>query len=93
MANYVVEFDDRARRDLAGLAPPVAARVVRRLKELEENPLPRGSTIKRLRGFSIPTFRFRVGNTRAVFRVAGMTVVVLRVVHRSELDRALEDFR
>ena len=93
MGKYVVEFADRARVDLAELSPPVAIRVVRRLKELEESPQPRGDTIKRLQGFSIPTFRFRVGDYRAVFRVAGMTVVILRIVHRSGLQRALRDLR
>lgn len=37
------------------------------------------------------TYRLRIGDYRAVFRVHGMTVRVLRVVHRSELERALRD--
>lgn len=65
--------------------------MVRRLAELEENPRPRGDTIKRLQGFSIPTYRFRVGDYRAVFRVSGARVVLLRIVHRSQLMRALRD--
>lgn len=88
MARYVREFDERATQDLEGLSPDVAARIVRRLAELEDRPLPRGDTIKRMAGFAIPTYRFRVGDYRAIFRVAATRVVILRVVHRSELDRA-----
>ena len=43
------------------------------------------------KGFSIPTFRFRVGDYRAIFRIAETFVVILRIIHRSELERALRD--
>ncbi len=91
MARYALRFDERARADLRDLSPAVAERIVRRLTELEEAPQPRGDTVKRLKGFSIPTFRFRVGDYRAIFRLAATFVVVLRIIHRSELERALRD--
>ena len=81
MARYVREFDERAVHDLEGFSP---ARIVRRLSELEESPLPRGDTVKRLTGFAIPTCRFRVGDYRAIFRTVGTRVIILRVVHRGE---------
>lgn len=91
MARFALRFDERSRGDLRELSPDVASRIVRRLSEVEENPQPRGDTIKRLKGFVVPSYRFRVGDYRAIFRLAGTSVVVLRVVHRSELDRALRD--
>jgi mRNA interferase RelE/StbE len=89
VAKYVREFDPRATEDLEALSTDVAVRIVRRLEELEENPHPRGDTIKRLEGFSVPTYRFRVGDYRAVFQIFGNRIAILRVVHRSQLDRAL----
>lgn len=89
MARYRRNFDERALQDLEALSSDVAIRIVRRLGELEESPLPRGDTVKRLTGLATPTYRFRVGDYRAVFRILGTRVVILRVVHRSELDRAL----
>ncbi len=91
MARFELRFDERSREDLEDLSPDVAARIVRRLAETQENPRPRGDTVKRLQGFSVPTYRFRVGDYRAVFRIAGTFVVVLRIIHRSELERALHD--
>ena len=91
MARFALRFDERARKDLLELSADVAERIVRRLAELEEAPEPRGDTVKRLKGFAIPTFRFRVGDYRAIFRIAGTLVVILRVIHRSGLDRALRD--
>jgi mRNA-degrading endonuclease RelE of RelBE toxin-antitoxin system len=89
VARYALRFDERARKDLQELSPDVAERIVRRLAELEEAPEARGDTVKRLKGFAIPTSRLRVGDYRAIFRIAATFVVILRVVHRSELDRAL----
>ncbi len=93
MARYAVEFAPRAWRDLEGLSPEVAERIAGRLAERQEHPEPRGDTIKRLQGIAIPTCRFRAGDYRAIFRVEGAVVRILRVVHRSELDRAVEDLR
>lgn len=89
MATYQVSLARRAAEDLTALSPDVSDRIERRLTELETHPEPRGDTIKRLQGFATPTFRFRVGDYRAVFRLEGAVVVILRVVHRSQLDRAL----
>jgi mRNA-degrading endonuclease RelE of RelBE toxin-antitoxin system len=61
------------------------------MRELAQDPSPRGDTVKRLVGFQVPTYRLRIGDYRAVFRVDVQRVRVLRVIHRSALDRALGD--
>ena len=91
MTAYVVELSPRANQDIATLSGEVALRIAKKLRELESDPSPRGDTVKRLVGFQIPTYRLRIGDYRAVFRVHEMRVRVLRVIHRSELGRALED--
>ena len=91
MSRCAVDLSDHAERDLDALSPDVGVRIGRRLRELAENPFPRGDTIKRLQGFDIPKYRFRVGDYRAVYEIQGSKVYVLRVVHRSQLDRALRD--
>ena len=48
-------------------------------------------TVKRLQGFETPTYRLRIGDYRAIYRIRGAVVVALRIIHRSELDRALRD--
>jgi mRNA-degrading endonuclease RelE of RelBE toxin-antitoxin system len=93
VAVCTLEIDELAAQDLEGLSPKVAERVVERLVELEESATPRGDTIKTLQGFKIPTLRFRIGEYRAVFRVVDDRVVILRVIHRSGLDRTLKKLR
>jgi mRNA-degrading endonuclease RelE of RelBE toxin-antitoxin system len=93
VADYTLEFDERAVKDLEGISPKIAQHIVEKLLELEVSVRPRGDTIKSLKGFTVPTLRYRVGDYRAVFRVAEDRVVVLRVVHRSQLDRTLQKLR
>lgn len=90
---HVVDIAPRAASDLEELSPDVSLRIIRKIGQLEQDPRPRGDTIKRLQGLATPTFRLRIGDYRAVFRVDSVTVRVLRVVHRSELDRALGELR
>ena len=91
MPRYDVELSPRALDDLDRIAPETALRIARKLKDLETDPAPRGDRIKRLHGFAQPRFRLRVGDYRAIFMSGGFRVVVLRVVHRSELERALSE--
>jgi len=88
---HEVVLSPRAGEDLDALSPDTAIRIARKLRELESDPAPRGDTIKRLQGFSPSRYRLRVGDYRAVFLIEGGRVVVLRVIHRSELERAVRD--
>jgi mRNA-degrading endonuclease RelE of RelBE toxin-antitoxin system len=91
VARYTVELSPRALEDHQALSPDVAARILKTLRQLEASPLPRGDTVKHLQGFEAPTYRLRVGDYRAVYRIYGTVVVILRIMHRSELERALRD--
>ena len=91
MGAFAVELAPRAAHDLEGLSSDVSRRIETRLLELEEHPFPRGDTIKRLQGTDPAAYRFRVGDYRAIFRILGRVVRILRVVHRSDLERAIQD--
>lgn len=91
MAKHAVELSSRALADLGAVSRDIAARISKKLRELAENPFPRGDTVKQLQGFETPTYRLRIGDYRAIYRIHGAVVAVLRIIHRSELDRALRD--
>lgn len=93
MSANVVLITPRANEDLAFLSPEVARRISGKLNELEGDARPRGDTIRRLSGFDVAMYRLRIGDYRAVFWVRTGVVRVLRIVHRSRLDRTLEDLR
>ncbi|MBI4563348.1 MAG: type II toxin-antitoxin system RelE/ParE family toxin [Planctomycetes bacterium] len=93
MTGYAVEYAPHAHEDLQSLSSDVAVRIAKKVLELGVNAHPRGDTIKWIYGRAQPTFRLRIGNYRAIFELDEAThrVYILRVVHRSQLDRALRD--
>ena len=91
MARYTVELSPRVIEDLQTLSSDATARILKKLRQLEDSPFPRGDTVKQLQGFETLTYRLRIGDYRAVYRIYGTVVVILRINHRSELERALRD--
>jgi len=72
----------RARKDLDALDPPVRARILEKLGDLQDDPL-RGAT--RLTDARLGTYRIRVGDWRIIFDLDDDTVVVLRIGHRRQI--------
>jgi mRNA interferase RelE/StbE len=68
-------------------------RVLKRCLELGSGPFPEGKRVKQMRGFEPALYRLRVGDYRVLYRVEEDRVVLLAVIHRSELDRALNSLR
>ncbi|UHD16109.1 type II toxin-antitoxin system RelE family toxin [Thiocapsa bogorovii] len=76
-----VELKPQAVKDMCGLQKPDAARIAKKLSELESGLT---GDIKRLTDFT-PEYRLRVGNDRVLFEVEEATVVVYRVMHRKHV--------
>ena len=93
MPKYRLIIPKTVRTQLMGLPKGLRLRILQRIKTLEDNPLPYGNTIKRLRGMAEPLYRLRVGDYRVIFHLEGTKVRVEQVVHRRDLDRALRTMR
>lgn len=91
MGNYKVEFSPRALKDLDRYPPHIALPIAWKIRLLEKDPHPRGNTIKRIVGSRYPLCRLRAGDYRVIFLVEGVKVIILRVIHRKELERALRE--
>lgn len=77
---YTLDIQPTARRDLRGLSPEVARRMVAKIELLQDDL---AGDVKRLVRHS-PAFRLRVGNYRVLFDVDGPILLIQRVVHRSK---------
>ncbi|OGA46825.1 MAG: hypothetical protein A3F74_23375 [Betaproteobacteria bacterium RIFCSPLOWO2_12_FULL_62_58] len=86
MAKYAVVFARSARKELQALDPAVAARVLRRIEALADNPRPTG--VIKLEGAS-DLWRIRVGDWRIVYRLSDKErlVDIFAVRHRREAYR------
>jgi len=86
----VTKFTETARRDVRALPRQTALRILRRLADLEADPL--GSDTTEL--VDHPGYRrLRIGNYRAVYRLDGLQVVivVVAVAHRADIYQRLRD--
>lgn len=78
-----IEWTERATKDLEKLDRPVARRILRRLTWFSKNfqsivPEPLSG---QLRG----TFKFRIGDWRAVYTLERKTIVIQFIGHRSNI--------
>lgn len=86
MASYHVEVKRSAIKELRRLPADVAARIWPRIRALEGNPRPRGST--KLSG-EVDAFRIRAGNYRVLYEIDDrqQLVSVRHIRHRREAYR------
>jgi mRNA interferase RelE/StbE len=80
-----VELNRRAERELERLPDAALQRITKRLRQLEENPFPRGS--KKLKGGG--GYRLRVGDYRVLYDVfpAERRLVIYACRHRKDVYR------
>jgi mRNA interferase RelE/StbE len=90
LKQFTVRLAPPAQRDLEGLEERPRLQLLQALKLLEKTPF-RHAKIKKLKGIKPPHYRLQVGDYRAIYRMDKDVVVVLRIVHRRELERALKD--
>ena len=86
-----VEFLPRARRDLLDLRDAILDRVRAAVRTLADDPTPPDSI--EMRGKGTGFRRLRVGSYRVIYRVQSerVTVLVIRVGHRSRVYEGFED--
>jgi mRNA interferase RelE/StbE len=85
-----VRLARRAEKDLDALPRRIAARAIKALETLAEDPGAEQLDVKLLVGRR-PWRRMRVGDYRILFKVAdrGRIILVARVIDRRDLERAL----
>jgi mRNA interferase RelE/StbE len=85
---YSVHLAPAAERQLKALEKPVRARIVRRLRKLEETPRPQG--VEKLSGPD-DLYRIREGEYRIIYTIKdkALIVLVVKVGHRKDVYRGL----
>ncbi|MBM3142516.1 MAG: type II toxin-antitoxin system RelE/ParE family toxin [Chloroflexi bacterium] len=81
---YKIVFTRRAAKDISNLDPEVKDRIKEALIKYSEDPL---SYARKMVDPSLGTYRFRIGDYRIIFDIAGEEIVILRVGHRGEIYR------
>lgn len=88
---YKVLYKSSAEEDLSRLSPEDARAIVKKIAHYSESTNPMRFA-RKLKGLQIPTYRFRMGHYRAIFRLDPQSktlviLVVLKIAHRKEIYR------
>ena len=83
MVSYKIEIKSSAAKELENLPKQMIPRVVAAIRDLAENPYPKG--VKKLAGFE-HTYRIRVGNYRIVYDLLKKKLIIqiIRIRHRKD---------
>jgi mRNA interferase RelE/StbE len=81
---YELTYTRRAEKDIKKLDAAVRKRVGKALLQYKSDPM---KYAEKLTDPSLGTYRFRIGDYRVAFDIAGSELVVLRVGHRREIYR------
>ncbi|MGE3279153.1 MAG: type II toxin-antitoxin system RelE/ParE family toxin [Candidatus Altimarinota bacterium] len=90
--DYRVVYTKKAQNDLKKMENEEVKRILTKISNWAKNEEPLKQS-KKLNGFEISTYRYRIGDYRVVFRIDPKThslviLVVLRILHRKEVYNA-----
>lgn len=86
MGKYNILFSNKAEKDIDVLSDNDFSRIVEGCKRLEDNPIPDGKHVKKLKGYE-DLYRLRIGEYRVVFEWKGTDVNVVRILTRQDFGK------
>ena len=81
---YRIVYTNRAVNDLSRLSPEARSRIRETLKRYAKTPL---DYARKMVDPALGTYRFRIGDYRAIFDIEGSDLVILRIGHRRDIYR------
>jgi mRNA interferase RelE/StbE len=92
LKKFKIIYAKPVQKDVKGLEASRIDHLRKALQKLADNPFPNiatGKIIKKLE-MKKPTYRLRVGEYRVIYRIATQKIIVLRIIHRKELEGELK---
>lgn len=87
---YIIEFTNKAEKDLGKLPKQTIARILEKIDKLADDPRPSG--YKKLTDFHVSNapddlYRIRIGDYRVIYSIEEeiITITVVKVAHRKEV--------
>ena len=79
--SYDIRWDDEAVKQLRKLHASIAQRIVKKIKEMQEDPFQ--VDVKKLKGEEL--YRLRVGDYRVLFSLHQETIEIVEIGHRRNI--------
>ena len=81
---HKVIITGRAEKDLNSLENPIRIRILKKMHDFSSNPFEYSEKISNK---MLGSYRFRIGDYRAIADIEGDEIIILRVGHRKEIYR------
>lgn len=90
--SWQVQLSRQAERTFQRLPASARHRMERAIDSIATNPRPQGKSVKAIEGTKDAFLRYRVGDHRILYEIIDVdrTVLILAIVHRSDLEEWLK---
>ena len=82
---FEIKLDKQPEKFLKKCENILFDRIIIKLKELQQNPVPHDA--KRVMGYEFPTFRIRIGKWRVLYRInyEEKRIIIVKIDHRERV--------
>jgi len=77
----------KAVKDLDAFSDSICIKIANSMKELRENPFPRGKLISKIKGTRSTFYRLRIDKYRVFYMIEADKVVILRVLSKKDAEK------
>ena len=94
---FEIEFTKKAIKELKSLPPIVQKHILEETIQLESNPFPSKTKIKKIKGIKFPCFRLRIdfqqNSYRVFYGIQKNVAYILRIVSKKSADKIIKNIR
>ena len=87
---FTIQLTRAAADDLDCIPDELRHKLLSEIQNLAINPFIHGGSIKKLKGFKPPLYRFRSGDFRIIYHVEGPLITIMRIINRKELEKIIK---
>ena len=87
MGEFSLILPPKAVKDLDTFSDSICMKIANSMKELGENPFPRGKLIRKIKGTRSAFYRLRTDKYRVFYMIEADKVVILRVLSKKDAEK------
>ena len=87
MDEFSLILTPKAVKDLDASSDRICMKIADSMKELRENPFPRGKLIRKIKGSRSAFYRLRIDKYRVFYMIEADKVVILRILSKKDAEK------
>ena len=87
MGEFSLILTPKAVKNLDAFSDSICMKIANSMKELRENPFPRGKLIRKIKETRSAFYRLRIAKYRVFYMIEADKVVILRVLNKKDAEK------